>query len=83
MILTARWRPGQAPPSIRRPAGKPRTIPGARLHRALHLVRTEASPLFSPRRNVSGRKAALADLDGDGVALLRQRISALHTAPAH
>jgi uncharacterized protein (TIGR03083 family) len=92
---------------IRRPAGKPRTIPEARLHRALHLVRSEASPLFSPRRNVSGlklcatdiawtagdgpavqgpgeaivlaaagRPAALADLEGDGVALLRQRISA-------
>ena len=92
---------------IRRPAGKPRTIPEARLHRALQLVRTEASPLFNSRRNVSGlklcasdtgwtagdgpavqgpgeaivlaaagRKAALADLEGDGVAMLRQRISA-------
>ena len=92
---------------IRRPTGKPRTIPEARLHRALVLVHTEASPLFNPRRNVSGlklcafdigwtvgdgpavqgpgeaivlaaagRKAALADLEGDGVATLRQRISA-------
>ena len=92
---------------IRRPAGKPRTIPEARLHRALELVHTEASPLFNPRRNVAalklyasdigwtagdgpavqgpgeaivlaaaGRKAALADLEGDGVATLRQRISA-------
>jgi uncharacterized protein (TIGR03083 family) len=92
---------------IRRPTGKPRTIPEARLHRALELVHTEASPLFNPRRNVAalklhasdigwtagdgptvqgpgeaivlaaaGRKAALADLEGDGVATLRQRISA-------
>ena len=92
---------------IRRPTGKQRTIPEARLHRALQLVRAEASPLFNSRRNVSGlklsasdigwtagdgpavqgpgeaivlaaagRKAALADLDGDGVATLRQRISA-------
>jgi uncharacterized protein (TIGR03083 family) len=91
---------------IRRPTGKPRAIPEARLHRALRLVRTEATPLFNPRRNVSGlklyasdigwtagdgpavqgpgeaivlaaagRKAALADLDGDGVAILRQRLS--------
>lgn len=92
---------------IRRPAGKPRTIPEARLHRALELVHTEASPLFNPRRNVAalklyasdigwtagdgptvqgpgeaivlaaaGRKAALADLEGDGVSTLRLRISA-------
>jgi uncharacterized protein (TIGR03083 family) len=92
---------------IRRPTGKPRTIPEARLHRALQLVRAEATPLFNSRRNVSGlklyasdigwttgdgpavqgpgeaivlaaagRKAALADLDGDGVTMLRQRISA-------
>jgi len=91
---------------IRRPTGKPRTIPEARLHRALQLVRAEASPLFNSKRNVSGlklcasdigwtagggptvqgpgeaivlaaagRKAALADLHGDGVAKLRQRIS--------
>jgi len=91
---------------IRRPVGKPRTIPEARLHRALHLVGTEATPIFNPRRIVSGlklcasdigwsagdgpavqgpgeaivlaaagRKAALADLDGDGVAILRQRLS--------
>ena len=89
---------------IRRPTGKPRTIPEARLRRALHLVCTEATPLFSPKRNVAGlklsatdidwtagdgpvvhgpgeaivlaaagRKAALADLEGDGVAVLRQR----------
>jgi uncharacterized protein (TIGR03083 family) len=92
---------------IRRPAGKPRTIPEARLRRALQLVCTEATPLFSPRRNVAGlklcasdigwtagdgpavqgpgeaivlaaagRKAALADLEGDGVAVLRQRTGA-------
>lgn len=92
---------------IRRPAGKPRIIPEARLHRALELVRGEATPLFNSRRKVSGlrllasdiewtagdgpavhgpgeaivlaaagRTAALADLDGDGVAVLRQRISA-------
>ena len=91
---------------IRRPTGKPRTIPEARLRRALQLVCTEATPLFSPKRNVAGlklsatdidwtvgdgpvvqgpgeaivlaaagRKAALADLEGDGVALLRQRTS--------
>jgi len=89
---------------IRRPTGKPRTVPEARLRRALELVCTEVSPLFSPRRNVAGlklcasdigwtagdgpavqgsgeaivlaaagRKAALADLTGDGVALLRER----------
>jgi uncharacterized protein (TIGR03083 family) len=89
---------------IRRPTGKPRTIPEARLRRALHLVCTEATPLFSPKRNVAGlklsatdidwtagdgpvvqgpgeaivlaaagRKAALADLEGDGVAVLRER----------
>jgi uncharacterized protein (TIGR03083 family) len=89
---------------IRRPTGKPRTIPEARLRRALQLVGAEATPLFSPKRNVAGlklsatdidwtagdgpvvqgpgeaivlaaagRKAALADLEGDGVAVLRQR----------
>jgi uncharacterized protein (TIGR03083 family) len=92
---------------IRRPAGKPRVIPEARLHRALQLTCTEASPLFNPRRNVAGlklcasdigwtagdgpavqgpgeaivlaaagRKAALADLEGDGVTVLRQRTGA-------
>jgi uncharacterized protein (TIGR03083 family) len=92
---------------IRRPAGKPRAIPAVRLRRALHLARTEASPLFNPRRNLSGlklcasdiewtagdgpvvqgpgeaivlaaagRRAALTDLEGDGVAILGQRIGA-------
>lgn len=92
---------------IRRPTGKSRTIPEARLRRALQLVCTEATPLFSPRRNVAGlklcasdigwtagdgpavrgpgeaivlaaagRKAALADLEGDGVAVLRERTGA-------
>jgi uncharacterized protein (TIGR03083 family) len=92
---------------IRRPAGKPRAIPEARLRRALELVRGEATPLFNSKRKVAGlklsasdigwtagdgpavqgpgeaivlaaagRTAALADLEGDGVALLRQRISA-------
>jgi uncharacterized protein (TIGR03083 family) len=92
---------------IRRPAGKPRTIPEVRLRRALQLVRAEASPLFNSRRHVSGlklyatdigwtagdgptvqgpgeaivlaaagRKAAATDLDGDGLALLCQRIGA-------
>ena len=91
----------------RRPTGQSRTIPEARLDRALQLVRAEATPLFNSRRNVSGlklyasdigwtagngptvqgageaivlaaagRKAALADLEGDGVSMLRQRISA-------
>lgn len=74
------------------------------MQRALHLICTEATPLFSPKRNVAGlklrasdigwthgdgpavegpgeaivlaatgRKAALADLEGDGVAVLRER----------
>jgi uncharacterized protein (TIGR03083 family) len=41
---------------IRRPTGKLRTIPEARLHRALQLVRAAASPLFNSKRNVSGLK---------------------------
>jgi len=90
---------------IRRPTGKPRTIPEARLRRALQLVRAEANPLFNPRRKVAGlrlyatdigwtagdgptlqgpgeaivlaaagRRAAVADLSGDGLALLRERL---------
>jgi uncharacterized protein (TIGR03083 family) len=91
---------------IRRPTGKPRTVPEARLRRALQLTCTEATPLFNPKRNVAGlelrasdigwtagdgpavegpgeaivlaaagRTAALADLEGDGVAVLRERTS--------
>jgi uncharacterized protein (TIGR03083 family) len=92
---------------IRRPAGRPRIIPQARLRRALEIVCTEATPLFNPKRNVAGlklsasdigwthgdgpavqgpgeaivlaaagRRAALTDLEGDGVALLRERTGA-------
>jgi uncharacterized protein (TIGR03083 family) len=91
---------------IRRPTGKPRTIPADRLRRALDLVHNEGNPLFNPKKNVaglrlqatdidwsagegpvvegpaealvlagSGRPAALADLRGDGVATLKERIA--------
>jgi uncharacterized protein (TIGR03083 family) len=43
---------------IRCPAGQPRTVPEARLHRALHLVRTEASLLFSPAGTSPGSSCA-------------------------
>lgn len=92
---------------IRRPTGHPRQIPADRLRRVLDLVRTEGTPMFSPKKNVagltlvatdiawsggdgprvegpgealvlagSGRKAALRDLNGDGVDTLRQRLGA-------
>ena len=54
---------------IRRPAGKPRTIPEARLDRALQLVRAEATPLFNSKRNVSGLRlyaSAIGWTAGDG-----------------
>lgn len=92
---------------IRRPTGKTRQIPEARLCHALELVRTEGNPLFNPKRHVAGlrlvatdvawsggegpvvegpgeaivlaaagRKMALADVTGDGVALLKERLGA-------
>lgn len=91
---------------MRRPTGHRRSIPEERLRRALELVRSEGTPLFSPKRNVaglrlvatdvdvqagdgpilegpaeaivlaaSGRAAALADLTGEGVDVIRGRIS--------
>jgi uncharacterized protein (TIGR03083 family) len=92
---------------IRRPTGKTRQIPEARLRHALDLVRTEGNPLFNPKKNVArlklvatdlswsagegpvvegpgeavvlaaaGRKVALADLTGDGVGVLKERLGA-------
>jgi uncharacterized protein (TIGR03083 family) len=92
---------------IRRPTGMSRTIPEDRLVRALELTRSEASPMFNPKKNVrglklsaldigwtggdgplvegtgealvmagAGRQAALDDLSGDGVDVLRSRIAA-------
>ena len=92
---------------MRRPTGHSRTIPEDRLRRALELVQSEASPMFNPKRNVtgltltatdidwsagtgpevrgpgealvlagSGRRAAVADLSGPGLATLCSRIGA-------
>lgn len=91
---------------IRRPLGRPRVIPEARLVAALDGAVTVSSPMFAPKKNVrdlrleatdlawshgtgpavrgageaillaaSGRAAALADLEGDGVAVLAGRIA--------
>jgi len=92
---------------IRRPTGHSRTISEDRLLRALELVRSEASPMFNPKKNVAGltlratdidwtagdgpevhgpgealvmagagRRAAVADLSGPGLATLCSRIGA-------
>ncbi|HET6810411.1 MAG TPA: maleylpyruvate isomerase family mycothiol-dependent enzyme [Acidimicrobiales bacterium] len=92
---------------IRRPTGHRRQVPEDRLRRALSLVRTEGSPMWSPKKKVSGlrlqatdidwsegegpvvsgpgesivmaasgRRAALGELEGDGVDRLRARIGA-------
>jgi len=92
---------------IRRPTGKARQIPEARLRHALELVRAEGNPLFNPKKNVAGlklgatdlawsagegpvvegpgeaivlaaagRKVALADVTGDGVIVLKERLGA-------
>jgi uncharacterized protein (TIGR03083 family) len=90
---------------MRRPTGRPRVIPEARLRRALDLAHSQGNPLFNPKKNVAGlslratdvdwsagdgplvegpgeaivlaaagRSAALADLTGDGVGVLKERI---------
>jgi uncharacterized protein (TIGR03083 family) len=54
---------------IRRPTGRPRAIPTDRLRRALELVRSESSPMFSPKKNVAGLKLNASDIAwsaGDG-----------------
>ena len=92
---------------IRRPTGHGRQVPGDRLRRALSLVRTEGSPMYNPKKKVSGlrlhatdvdwsegegpvvsgpgeaiimaasgRRAALEELEVDGLAALRERIGA-------
>ena len=91
---------------MRRPTGVGRTVPVPHLERALELIRTEGTPLFSPKKNVaglrleatdiewsagegpavsgsgeaivlaaSGRSATLAELTGDGVDILKARIT--------
>lgn len=57
---------------IRRPTGAARTIPSDRLVRALELVRSEGSPMFSPKKAVRGLRLAASDVgwsggDGPGV----------------
>ena len=57
---------------IRRPTGKSRTIASDRLVRALELVRSEGTPLFSPKKMVRGLKLVASDLDwtaGEGPAV--------------
>jgi uncharacterized protein (TIGR03083 family) len=92
---------------IRRPTGHGREVPEDRLRRALSLIRTEGSPMYNPKKKVSGlrlhatdvdwsegdgplvsgpgeaivmaasgRRAALGELAGDGVAVLGERIGA-------
>jgi uncharacterized protein (TIGR03083 family) len=54
---------------IRRPTGHTRTVPADRLRRALELVRSEASPMFNPKKKVSGLRLVATDLEwsaGDG-----------------
>ena len=57
---------------IRRPTEHLRQIPEDRLRRALHLVTTEATPVFNPKRNLKGLSLRPTDIDcalGDGPAL--------------
>jgi uncharacterized protein (TIGR03083 family) len=54
---------------IRRPTGKPRTIPDHRLRRALEIVRSESNPFFKPKQNVAGLRLRATDIgweSGDG-----------------
>jgi uncharacterized protein (TIGR03083 family) len=54
---------------IRRPTGHPRQVPTDRLCRALSLVRTEGSPMYNPKKKVSGLRLEATDVgwsEGDG-----------------
>jgi uncharacterized protein (TIGR03083 family) len=51
---------------MRRPTGHSRQVPEERLRRALELVRTEGTPMFSPKKNVAGLKLVATDIDWSG-----------------
>ena len=54
---------------IRRPTGKPRTIPESRLRRALDIAHGTGNPMFNPKKHVAGLRLRATDVDwtaGDG-----------------
>src|SRR5205823_135235 len=57
---------------MRRPTGHSRLVPEDRRRRALELVRTEGTPMFSPKKNVAGLTLVATDIDwsgGDGPSI--------------